>query len=112
MMVDVLSRTIPTPMAIAPDRFAIEPADASAIAVTCVLPFVFRLTPSLPDRLALSATLTVALFSVAETAATKAAPAEFDCERMVLCVIASALTLKSPEAVMLLAPSIKTSEVE
>ena len=112
MMVEVLSRTIPTPMAIAPDRLAIEPAEASAMAVTCVLPLVFNVTPSAPDKLALSPTLTVARFSVAETAATNEAPAELDCDRIVLCVSASALTLKSPEAVILLAPSIKISEVE
>ena len=76
--VDVLSLVIPTPIAIAPDRFATEPAEASAIAVICDLPFDLIVTPSLPDRLAFSSTNTVALFSVTDTAATKAAPAEFD----------------------------------
>ena len=112
IIVDVLSRTIPTPIAIAPDRLAIDPADASAIEVICVLPLVLMLTPSAPDRLAVSCTLMVARFSVADTAATRDAPAELDCDKIVLCVVASAFTFKVPDAEMLLAPSIKISDVE
>ena len=99
-------------MAIAPDRLATEPADASAIAVICDLPFEVTLIPSLPERLAFSSTKTVALFSVTEMAATKAAPAEFDCDVTVLCVTASELTASVSPASISVVPSMMISEVE
>ena len=99
-------------MAIAPDRLATEPAEASAIAVICDLPFEETLIPSLPERLAFSSTKTVALFSVTEMAATKAAPAEFDCDVTVLCVTASELTASVSPASISVVPSMMISEVE
>ena len=111
-MVDVLSLAIPTPTAIEPDKFATDPADASPMLVICVLPLDFSLTLSDAKMDELSSTSKVALFSVTEIAATKAAPTEFDCDTIVLCVTAELSTVTSPLADRLVPSSMIISDCE
>ena len=88
MSVEVLSRTMPTPIASDPDRFPRLAADASATEVIWLLPTEVTLISPAASIEAEPPTSRLALFSVTEIAATNAPPAEFAWVKIVDCVVA------------------------